>query len=127
MTVHSVIPLHQDTMHRARKIALSAGLDWPRKLGAAQTLSQSADPTDTALARHVFTAYSLDLQDMLKPVDPSHRDRSDRVDQWKEAAIRCEEEETSARIVFRHKDRWPTILLGGGFWAAIMLVLSGWA
>jgi hypothetical protein len=111
-------------MHRARKIALSAGLDWPRKLGAAQTLSQSVDPTDTALARHVFTAYSLDLQDMLKPVDPTHRDRSDRVDQWKEAAIRCEEEETPLRIAMQHRSRLLAVMTG---WlvAALVAVAMG--
>ena len=59
----------------ARKIALSAGNDWPRLLGAAQTLSQSPDWTDAALARHIRDAYSLHLAGLLKPVDPAHRDR----------------------------------------------------
>jgi hypothetical protein len=122
----SVVPMRATIFKDARKVAMSAGSDWPRLLGAAQTLSASPDWTDTSLARHIREAYSLHLADLLHPVDPTHRDRSDRLDQWKEAAIRCEEEETPLRVAMRHKGRWPTILIGGGFWAAIMLALSGW-
>ena len=123
----SVVPLRATIFKDARKVALSAGSDWPRLLGAAQTLSASPDWTDTSLARHIRTAYSLHLADLLHPVDPTHRDRSDRMDAWREATKLAEAEDTSARIAMQHVRRWPTIILGAGFWAAIMLALSGWA
>lgn len=110
----------------ARKIALSAGNDWPRLLGAAQTLSQSPDWTDAALARHIRDAYSLHLAGLLKPVDPAHRDRSDMVDRWREGALRAEAEETSLKVAMRYVDRWPEVLLYAAGWASVMLLLSGW-
>ena len=119
------IPLHQDTMHRARKIALSAGRDWPRKLGAAQTLSLSANPDDTALARHVRTAYSLDLQGLLKDVDPTHRDRSDMVDRWKASALEPRPE-TSRDVLMGMRDRWGEILLCASAGGVVLLKLTGW-
>ena len=72
----SVIPMRDDIFKQARKIALSAENDWPRLLGAAETLSQSPDWTDTSLARHIRTAYSLHLQGLLKPAEQSHFDEA---------------------------------------------------
>ena len=108
----SVVPMRATIFKDARKVALSAGNDWPRLLGAAQTLSTSPDWTDTGLARHIREAYSLHMADLLKPVDPTHRDRSDRVDAWKEAAVRCEEEETPLRIAMQHRPQLLAVMTG---------------
>jgi hypothetical protein len=82
--------------------AVKTATDWPTRLGYAETLAQSPDWTHASLARHIRTAYSLHLAGLLHPVDPTHRDRSDRVDAWREATKLAEEEDTSARIAMRH-------------------------
>lgn len=122
----SVVPMRATIFKDARKVALSAGNDWPRLLGAAQTLSASPDWTDTSLARHIREAYSLHLAQMLKPVDPAHRDRSDMVDGWKEAALEVEADETPLRIAMQHKNRWPAIVGWGALLALLMLGGTGW-
>lgn len=112
MTAARVLPLRGTIYAEARKIALSAGADWDRMLGAAQTLSHSPDWTDMQLARHIRDAYSLHLAGLLNPVDPRHRDRSDMVDGWKEAALAAEAEETPLRVAMRHRPELLAILTG---------------
>lgn len=125
MTAARVLPLRGTIYAEARKVALSAANDWPRLLGAADTLSHSQDWTDMQLARHIRTAYSMHLAGMLHPVNPAHRDRSDRVDQWKAEAIRCEEEETPLRVAMRHRPELLAVLTG---WllAGLVAVAFGW-
>lgn len=125
-TWHRVATAQGSTYDRAYE-AVKTAPDWPTRLGHAETLAQSPDWTHQSLARHIRTAYSLHLQGLLHPVDPAHRDKSDRMDAWREATMIAEEEDKSARIAMRHLKRWPEIILGAGFWAAIMLALSGWA
>ncbi len=124
-TAAAVIPLRPTIYAEARKVALSAGSNWPRLLGAAQTLSHSPDWTDTRLARHIREAYSLHLAGLLKPVDPSHRDRSDLIDGWKEAALAAEAAEAPVKIAMRHR---PQLLAVGTGWAlaGLVAVAFGW-
>ena len=124
MTAH-IRPLHGDTYAKARRVAMSAKDDWPRLLGAAQTLSQSPDHTDLGLARHIREAYSLHLAGLLKPVDPAHRDRSDLIGQWKEAALQPVEE-TPRDVLMKFRARLPEIILWGIGGAAVLLIAMGW-
>lgn len=126
VTAARVLP-HRDTIYaEARKVALSAGADWPRVLGAAATLSHSPDWTDMQLARHIYQAHSLHLAGLLRPVNPRHRDRSDMVDGWREAVLEPEPE-TSAQVAARH---WPQVAaMGLGVALAVLAVAltgGGW-
>jgi hypothetical protein len=56
--------IRPDVYSAARRVIYTAGGDWPKMLGAAETLSQSPDWTDTQLARQVRKAYSLHLQNI---------------------------------------------------------------
>lgn len=105
MSSARILPLRGTIYSEARKAALSAGADWPRLLGAAQTLSQSPDWTDVRLARHIREAHSLHLAGLLKPVDPRHRDRADLIDLWKASALAAAAEETPVRIALREARR----------------------
>lgn len=86
----SVIPMRDNIFKDARKIALSAGSDWPLLLRAAETLSQSPDWTDVSLGRHIREAYSLHLAGLLKPA-----------------------EETPADVFMSFRDRWDQIIVWG--------------
>lgn len=63
----TVAPIHADTYARAMAGALSAGLDWPRKLRHAQVLSTSPDPRHRRLAEHIRDANELAAAGLLKP------------------------------------------------------------
>jgi hypothetical protein len=63
----TVAPIHADTYTRAMAGALSAGLDWPRKLRHAQVLSTSPDPRHRRLAEHIRDANELAAAGLLKP------------------------------------------------------------
>lgn len=56
-----------DTYTKAMAGALSAGLDWPRKLRHAQVLSTSPDPRHRRLAEHIRDASELAAAGLLKP------------------------------------------------------------
>ena len=66
-TSATVTMIHADTDTRAMAGALSAGLDWPRKLRHAQVLSTSADPRHRRLAEHIRDAAALHEAGLLKP------------------------------------------------------------
>jgi len=123
----AVIPMRATIYEEARKIALSAENDWPRLLGAAQTLSQSPDWTDTSLARHIRTAHSLHLAGLLKPIDPKHHERGVLIDKWRAQAIANAQDDTALDVLRTHRDRWPEILIGAAFVAVVILKIAGWA
>ena len=87
----------------AKRGLLSAGNDWPRMLGYAETLASSPRPTDTELAQRTRAAYSRHLRDAAQ--------------------------ETSARIALRHLPRWPALLAGAvaftGFWWGVVALVMG--
>lgn len=120
-----VTPIRADLYDRAYRAALDARDDWPAMLGYAETLSHSPLPAHTSLARHIRTAYSLHIARVVQ-ADPSHRDRSDLVDRWKEAALAAEAEETPLRIAMQHRDQWPQIVGWGVVGAVVLLVGTGW-
>lgn len=111
-TAYNVTPIRADLYDKAYRAALDAGADWPAMLGYAQTLSHSPLPAHTSLARHIRTSYSLRLAGLLKPVDPTHRDRSDMIDEWKEAANRAAAEETSVQIAMRYRPEMVAVIAG---------------
>ena len=111
-TAYNVTPIRADLYDKAYRAALDAGADWPAMLGYAQTLSHSPLPAHTRLASHIRMSYSQHLAGLLNPVNPTHRDRSDRVDQWKAEAIRCEDEETPLRVAMRHRKPLLACLMG---------------
>jgi len=103
----NISPYRGDCYAQSRRVVFSAENDWPRILGAAQTLSTSPDWTDTQIARRVREAYSLHLQGKL-------------------AVMARQNDETSARIAMRHLRRWPEIALGAVCFVGIWwIVISG--
>ncbi len=63
----TITAIHSDTYTRAMAGALSAGLDWPRKLRHAQVLSTSPDARHRRLAEHIRDASELAAAGLLKP------------------------------------------------------------
>lgn len=63
----TITPITDDVFDRAMMGALSAGLDWPRKLRHAQVLSTSPDPRHRRLAEHIRDASELASAGLLKP------------------------------------------------------------
>ena len=78
-----VTPIKADVYPQAMAGALSAGLDWPRKLRHAQVLSTSDDPRHRRLAEHIRDAHELHRVGLLKParldLTPEMRVRPARV------------------------------------------------
>lgn len=125
-TARAIIPIRADLYDKAYRAALSAGADWPAMLGYAQTLSHSPLPAHTSLARHIRTSYSLHMAGLLKPVDPTHRDRSDLVDGWKEAANRAAAEETSVQIAMRYRPELVAVSTGVLLAVLVAVVFNVW-
>ena len=97
---------HALTEYDRAFIKLKKAKDWPTKLGCAQTLSQSPRHADTAVARHVFDAYSLHLAGLLKPAEPAN--------------------ETSRDVLMGMRDRWGEIIVWGAAVAvAVWIGLGG--
>ncbi len=71
----NVTLIRPDVYKAARRVIYTAENDWPKMLGAAETLAQSPDHTDTALARQVRKAYSLHLQKKIE--DAAKREDQD--------------------------------------------------
>ncbi|MGL4527531.1 MAG: hypothetical protein ACRCUC_11175 [Aestuariivirga sp.] len=124
-TACNVTPIRPSIYDEAYRGALSAGANWPLMLGYAQTLSQSPNWTHTNLAKHIRAAASLRLAGVTQ-ADPIHRDRSDMVDSWREAALVAEVEETPAKVAMRFAPRWPEIVWWGAVLAVAMLAATEW-
>lgn len=118
-TAYNVVPIRRDLYDTAYRAALDAGADWPRMLGYAETLAHSPLPAHTSLARHIRTAYSMHMADILKQVNPAHRDRSDMIDVWRESALRAEAEEIPVKIAMRHRSPLMAVCAG-----ALLAVLA---
>jgi hypothetical protein len=117
-TAYNVTPIRPTMYDEAYAELLSAGADWPTMLRCAETLSHSRCPAHRSLSKHTFTSHSLRLEELLKPVDPRHRDRSDLIDGWKEAALAAEAAEAPVKDAMRYR---PELLaLGAGVALAVV-------
>lgn len=124
MTLHAnITPIRANVYAKAREVAFSAGDDWPKIMGAANTLAQSPDWADQNVARHLRDAYELRRAGLLKPVDPRHRDKADLVDQWRAQVL---VDDTPVKVALRHADKWPQIVAGGLCGALVILAVAGW-
>jgi hypothetical protein len=117
----AAIPIRPTTYDEAIRVAFSAENDWGKQLAAARMLSTSPDWRHQNIARHIRDAYELHQVDLLRPVQPMHRDKADLRDQWRAEAL-----ETPRDVIARHADRWPLIVAGGMLGALVILQLTGW-
>jgi hypothetical protein len=121
----AITPIRANVYDLAYREALSAGGDWGKMLACARTLANSRNTAHMSLANHIVMSHALHEAGLLHPRDPAARDKSDMIDEWKEAAM-APQDETPADVIVRHAHLWPEILLWAVMIATALLVATGW-